>query len=350
LRGFLAGTESKEDNYFAYPEFWRLRIVIGLSSNYGIAMKTLRYYAVVLLVALTLSAASVPKFEWPDSDHYSRVIVNATQGIESRPRVWFAQDKLVTDLAITNVDQIGNAAAVKEYDAIRHTLESWGLAVGTYTSGTTVITQTRETHWPWQTVPSEWMSISTHYIGDWPTMPYRKILDLSDRETMNSFHEGLKRLWERTPAPVRFVDNAGIHSSAGKGQKWNDYCTNMLEIRRIGESMGSLQVFNIAMHVGMLSDDEMKNLISAVGGNGIAIEMPWSPAIRKDKTLTRNAEARYRQLLDAGEAIILIPLDVDAQPLAAWVRTWRKPTDHLYLAGSFFKPPDLNVFGSVQTR
>jgi hypothetical protein len=181
-------------------------------------------------------------------------------------------------------------------------------------------------------------------------MPYRKILDLSDRETMNSFHEGLKRLWERTPAPVRFVDNAGIHSSAGKGQKWNDYCTNMLEIRRIGESMGSLQVFNIAMHVGMLSDDEMKNLISAVGGNGIAIEMPWSPAIRKDKTLTRNAEARYRQLLDAGEAIILIPLDVDAQQLAAWVRTWRKPTDHLYLAGSFFKPPDLNVFGSVQTR
>jgi len=32
--------------------------------------------------------------------------------------------------------------------------------------------------------------------------------------------------------------------------------------------------------------------------------------------------------------------------IAAWVRTWCKPTDHLYLAGSFFKLPDLNVFGT----
>lgn len=314
-------------------------------------MIILYHEAVILLIALILScAASVPKFGWPDSDQYSRVIVNATQGIESRPRAWFAHDKLITDFAITNVDQIGNDAAVKEYEVTRRILKSWGLAVGTYISGTTVLPETRETRWPWQTVPSEWMPATARYVGNWPTMPYRKIMDVSDPETMRSFHKGLKRLWEQSPAPVRFVDNAAIHSSAGKGQPWNAYCANILEIRKIGESMGSLQVFNVALHVGMLSNEETQDLITAVGGNGIALEMPWSSAIRKDGSLSRNAEVRYRQLLDAGTGIILLPLDVDAEQLASWVRTWRKPTDHLYIGGSFFKPPDMKVFGPAQVR
>ncbi len=220
---------------------------------------------VVLLVALTLSrAASVPKYVWPDSDQYSRVIVNATQGIESRPRSWFTHDKLVTDFAITNVDQIGNDAAVKEYEVTRQILKSWGLAVGTYISGTTVLSQKRETRWPWQTVPSEWMPATARYVGNWPTMPDRKIMDVSDPETMRSFHKGLKQLWEQSPAPVRFVDNAAIHSSAGKGQAWKAYCANILEIRKIGESMGSLQIFNVALHVGLLSNEETQDLITAV--------------------------------------------------------------------------------------
>ena len=304
--------------------------------------------AVAAGVAYSSSGAS---YRWHDSSQYSRVIVNATQGIETRPPQWFAQDKLITDYAITNADAIGQAKAVQEYEATRQRLESYGLAVGTYISGTAVLPEARETHWPWATVPLEWMPATSRYSGTWPNMPYRKLIDVTDPGTRRAFHEGIKRLWEQSPAPVRFVDNAAVHRSAGVGQPWSSYCSNIEEIRKLGESMGSLQIFNIAVHVGEMSDEDTRLLIKAVGPGGILLEMPWHERIRNNPAATERAKNRYRQLLDSGMGIILAPPGAEPpQELINWVRTWRKPTDHLYFGGAFYKAPDMKLFGPNSSR
>jgi hypothetical protein len=40
----------------------------------------------------------------------------------------------------------------------------------------------------------------------------------------------------------------------------------------------------------------------------------------------------------------MIAVKTPEDQLATWVRTWRKPTDHLYLAGAFYKRPDMSVY------
>lgn len=304
----------------------------------------------LVVVGVAYSSSRI-SYGWHDSSQYSRVIVNATQGIETRPRAWFAQDKLVTDYAITNAEVAGWDLAVREYEATRHRLESYGLAVGTYISGTAVLPEAKETHWPWPAVPLEWMPTKSLYSGAWPGIPYRMLIDTSDPDTRRAFHEGMKRLWEQSPAPVRFVDNAAVHRSAGVGQPWSSYCANIEEIRKLGESEGSLQIFNIAVHVGEMSDEDTRLLIKAVGSGGILLEMPWHKKIRDDPAATKRAKNRYRQLLDSGMGIILAPPGAEPpQELVEWVSTWRKPTDHLYFGGAFYKAPDMKLFGSSDSR
>jgi hypothetical protein len=100
------------------------------------------------------------------------------------------------------------------------------------------------------------------------------------------------------------------------------------------------------MHVGMMSDQDTQELIDALGrDNGIALEMPWHPSIQRSPEATAKAVRRYRQLLDAGLVVIMIPTpDQPATLLSGWIRTWRKPTDHLYIGGIFWKPPDMAAY------
>ena len=110
--------------------------------------------------------------------------------------------------------------------------------------------------------------------------------------------------------------------------------------------MRSRVIFNISVHVGQLSDQDFRLLTDAIAQGGLALEMPWHPNVRRDPEATARAQMRYRQLLDTGMAIVLIPVDgTPAETLAAWVNSWRKPTDHLYISTPFFKapPPFLNV-------
>lgn len=113
----------------------------------------------------------------------------------------------------------------------------------------------------------------------------------------------------------------------------------------MGTAMGSRQVFNIGVHVGLMSDEETRQLMSAVADHGILLEMPWHSIIRRDAQQTERAVIRYRELLDSGMGVILMPIDGDPQELVKWVRTWRKPTDHLYISGVFYKAPDMGLFG-----
>jgi hypothetical protein len=94
-----------------------------------------------------------------------------------------------------------------------------------------------------------------------------------------------------------------------------------------------------------MSDEETRQLMAAVADHGIALEMPWHPNIRRSAVQTERAKVRYRQLLDSGMGIVMMPIDGDPQQLVDWVRTWRKPADRLYISGAFYKAPDLQFFG-----
>jgi len=282
---------------------------------------------------------------WRNSQTFCRVIVNATQGIESRPRGWFQRDWLITDFKITNVDSVGIEKAKEEYTATRAILESYGLAVGTYISGTNAMPRSHQSWWPPQTVAIEDMPDDARYQGTWPGNPARKIIDVTDKATRHAMQRAMQTIWKATPAPVRFVDNAAVHRSSGGAQDWSGYCANIREIRVMGSAMGSRQIFNIALNVAFMSDQETQLLIQAVGDHGIALEAPWRRELRRNAELTEKTRARYRQMLDAGMAVVMLPLDGDPLELAEWVHTWRKSTDRIYIEGPFQKPPDEALFG-----
>lgn len=299
---------------------------------------------ILLLVVSVARPAQHGAFQWPDSSHYWRILVNVNQYIESRPPSWFAQDKVVTDLDVINVSPTSREAA-EHYAKIRKLLESRHIAVGTYISGTTVEPEAMQTTYPLVAVPIEQMPANAKYVGSWPGHAERRIIDVTDPETRHAFQAGIAQLWQQSPAPIRFVDNAAIHPAVERKQPWSAYCENIEEIRKIAESQNSRVIFNIAMHVGLMSDDETRRLIDAVGpDNGIALEMPWHPSIQKSPEATAKAVDRYRQLLDSGLVVIMLPVNIDANVLADWIRTWRKPSDHLFISAIFWKPPDLSAY------
>jgi len=298
--------------------------------------------AVPLLTALASGQSS--SFQWPDSSKYWRVIVNANQFIESYVRndpSYFVNDKLVTDLAIRDVKTGDEEAARQTYDRVRKLLESKGMYVGTYVSGRTVrpAAQTRVGFPPYY-VAVESLPAKARYLGSWPKDPDRKIIDVDDADTRHALWQGIEQLWKIYPAPIRFVDNMTPHPAVEKGNSWTAACAYIGELRSVAESTGSRAVFNIPMHVGLLSEEEARQLIHAVGQNGIVLELPWHRTIRESRQLTEAAVRRYRQLLDSGMAVIMIPEpDQTVADLGAWVKTWRKPMDHLYVASPFFQTP-----------
>ena len=280
------------------------------------------------------------RFRWPDQEKNGLILVNTNQYIATYLRNhpdWFTEGELILDFSVARGS--GDVAAEGEYRAIRELLESKGLTVGTYTSGTTVRPAEELKSLPYETVPIEWMPTTFASIGAWPGQPRRKIIDVTDVPTRRALQNGIRRLWERYPAPMRFVDNAGAHSSVGGKQNWQATCANIYEIRRLGESLGCHLVFNVAVHVGSLSDDEAGQLIRAVGENGILVEVPWAPGVRASQALTAKAEARYRQLLDSGMTVIILFFEVPSDALLDWVATGRRPADHLYVGWPFWKKP-----------
>jgi hypothetical protein len=297
-------------------------------------------------IAAALPAGNVA-FEWPDSSHYWRVLMNVNQYIEyylKNHPPYFSHDKLVTDFAIVKIPVGGREQAAKQYKAIRKVLVGKGMQVGTYVSGTTVIPEAEQDHYPPANVSVEQMPPNARYIGSWSGHPTRKIISVADADTRHALQAGIKQLWESAPTSVRFADNMPPHPKVDSSQPWEASCKHIQELGKIAESLGSRAIFNIPMHVGEMSDQETRQLIDAVGHNGISLEMPWHANVRKSKEATERARKRYRQLLDSGMAIVLIPVNTPEDQLTAWVRTWRKPTDHLYIASSYFKQPDMSVY------
>ena len=278
-------------------------------------------------------------FEWPDAQKHATVLVNSNQDIATYVRNhpdWFHAGELALDLTVPNGDR-----AEQHREEITRQLHDKGMTAGTYTSGTTVEPLADVKLWPYDKVPTEWMPPDFKSVGAWPKEPSRKIIDVADAPTRHALQEGIQRLWRGSPAPIRFVDNAASHSSTGGTQPWSAYCANIREIRAIGESQGSRLVFNVSVHLGLLSDADAEALIGAVGrNNGILLEDPWGAGIRKSASLTKKQEARYRQLLSHGISIVMLPVNMPADALMDWVHKWQQPSDRLYLGWPFFKKPN----------
>ncbi|MGC1684420.1 MAG: hypothetical protein WA734_02260, partial [Candidatus Acidiferrales bacterium] len=305
-------------------------------------LKIAKLITLAMLLAISAWPGNSAGFQWPDANHYWRVLVNVNQYIENRPMEWFTQDKIITDLQILDVKPGARAAAIEQYHKLRHGLSSRGFYVGTYISGRTVGPASDQTVYPPGSVAIEQMPANARYVGSWPGQPDREIIDVRDPDTRHAFQTGIKELWEREPSSIRFVDNAAVQPAVVRGEPWKAYCDNMREIRMLAESQGSRAIFNIAMHVGLLTDEEARQLIEAIGpDNGVALEMPWHPSIQKSPEATAKAVSRYRQLLDSGLVVIMIPVDMQPSVLSDWIRKWKKPTDHLYISGIFWKAPDL---------
>jgi hypothetical protein len=257
---------------------------------------------------------------------------------------YFAHDKLITNFAIFDVPPGGQDQAARQYKKIRKELESKGLIVGTYISGTTVIPESEQDHYPPANVSIEQMPPDSKYVGSWPGHATRKIVDLTDTKTRLALEAGIKQQWQRFPGPVVFVDNMPAPPGSANGQPWEATCKHIEELGKIAKTQGARLLFNMPMHVGELSERQTQQLIHAVGQNGISLEMPWHANIRKSKEATERAQKRYRELLDTGMAVVMTPVNTPEDQLTAWVRTWRKPTDHLYIASSYFKQPDMSVY------
>jgi hypothetical protein len=286
-------------------------------------------------------------FQWPESGLCRVVIPNGNQYLVDYAKKhpdWFSLGELVLCLVVTRQASDSVVELEKQYQSDRQFLESKDLIVGTYISGTTVVPEADESSWPNPAVPTEMLPKGVKLSGKWPGARARWFINVADPFTRHALQTVIESEWSKHPAALRFVDNAGAHRSAGATQPWDGYCQNIKALRQIAEGQGSHVVFNIATHPGMMSVAETEQLMDAIGQEGLLLEDPWTPAVRKSPVETEHAKNRYRQLLDSGMAIVVLVNNVPADALFGWVEGWRKPNDRLYLGISFFKKPELPNF------
>jgi hypothetical protein len=322
--------------------------------------KLLLLLALVLLPVLpqclvTTGTVSLPN--WPDASHYWGVMINATDAINwhiTNHPTSFTEDKLVTDMNVLGVDYTSPTAiptASATYNQARAVLTAHGISLGTYISGTNVEPQANQDRYPYSMVRKEDMPSTAKYIGTFGSQTWRQLIDPADSVTTTAFHNQIRAQWVlQTGIQWHFIDNAGsLQGGTGYGS-WTNQTNNMRAINTLAQSMGARAVFNISMVVGAITPSDLSLLISAIPGGGICLESPWPSSMSTNAIATANAKAQYRQLLDSNIAVIMIgastttPTQATSLALRTWVATWRKPTDHLYMAKTFFIAPDPAVY------
>lgn len=336
--------------------------MLETAANPGRIGRDMRTVRLISLIGLFLSSAASctlagwqrePRktqpspFQWPESGLCRVVLPNGDQYLvdylKKHPD-WFSPGELVLSLVVTRKVSDSIADLEKQYQSHREFIESKNLVIGTYISGTTIVPEADENSWPYPTVPTEMLPKGVKLSGKWPGAHARWFINVADPFTRHALQTAIESEWATYPAPLRFVDNAGVHRSAGATQPWDAYCQNIKALRHIAEGQGSHVVFNIATHPGMMSVAETDELMDAVGQEGILLEDPWTLYVRKSPVETERAKKRYRQLLDSGMAIVMLLNKVPADALFDWVGTWRKPKDRLYIGVPFFKKPEVPDF------
>jgi fibronectin type 3 domain-containing protein len=327
---------------------------LGTTYYYGIQAKdtggNVSTMSDVVTVTTPASPTQTPPFQWPASNVYDGVLVNTNQYIVTYladNSAWFAHVGLAAELAIDPSSGTSTTAEAEAlYNQVRSTIEQSSIGVGVYVSGTTVLPQAEENYWPYSSVPLEWMPADAVYSGTWPGNPNWKIIDVTNASTVQALQTGIKALWEEHPASIYMVDNAAANSVVGGTQPWQAQCDNIMGIRTMAEALEAVTIFNVATAPGVMSDSDTDELIQAIGRhNAIMLEDPWDPYVKASPDLTEAAVNTYRQMLDSGIAVIMLPVNVDGEVLAQWINTWRKPADNLYIGWAFFTSPNPAIYG-----
>jgi hypothetical protein len=292
---------------------------------------------------------------WPDADRYWGAMVNVngyvTNYIKAHPS-FFADVKMATDLTIAHVNfsNSSSASAAKSlYEEAHIAMTGLGIITGNYISGSNVIAIENQRQYPYQAVQRGQMPPTAKYCGTWPGQSWRSFICVTDAATRKVFHDQIRMQWESIPAPLHLVDNAASYEGGPLGvQPWADQCANMKEINAVAQSLGQKVVFNVAWVPHQISAMDMATLVDALKGAGISSEQPFETYVSSNSTLARRAIREYRQLLDAGIAVVMIavarPGQATAEQLASWVSTWRRAGDSLYLSQAFWKKPDPKAY------
>jgi hypothetical protein len=310
---------------------------------------------VMLLFISRTSHAAVTLPNWPNAVVYWGALVNAnvaiTTYLQENPS-WFTNVKLATDVESTGVndsDPIAAHAAQSSFNAAQQALTANGILGGDYISGSLVEPLADVQQYPFGRVAQQYMPSIAKYCGVWSSSePYAQFVCFSDAPTMAAFHAIILRDWQQTHTRIHFVDNAGSLEGGYGDQSWAGQVQNMQVINQMAQSIGTRAIFNISMIPGEVSAADMNLLVNALRGAGLALEEPWPAEVSSSPSLTAVAVQQYRQLLDAGIAVVMIQIDssgeATSQQLKSWVRTWRKPGDRLYLSQCFFEQPDPSIY------
>jgi len=303
------------------------------------------FFGSVAALCVAASAHAIA-FQWPDSSTHPRVILAADQDVEeylqNHPD-WFASDFLVAGLYVKDVAYGQSDAAMEQMSALYSELRQKHILSGSYISGTTALHELTLTKYPANAASIEDMSLKVHYLGPWIREPDQQVVDLKDGLSRHELQFDIRELWLHIPVVMRFVDNAAVHPRVARMQPWNVYCDNISALRGGAEAGNGNAVFNIFVRPWEMSNDDMKQLINAVagnGGNGVSFPLPWSKSIKDDKNALGWAIYRYRQLLDHHISVILVPSDDAPQnDLYNWMYSWRRPGDRLYIAWPYWEAP-----------
>jgi hypothetical protein len=302
--------------------------------------KPVRRLTFALCSALTLfnaHSASAAYFNWLDARAHPRVMLYENQPLGDHLRdhpEWFSQDFLVAGFNLSDVPYGTTDIAAQNYAFVQNQLQRSGLTIGTYVSGTTAIHETSLSHFPANVVSIEDMSVKTKYLGSWMREPDQAVIDLSDKPSRDELHRRIRLLWLHVMTAIRFVDNAAVHPRVAQLQSWEIYCQNIKELRILAATLRQITIFNVFVRPWEMTDKDIKILIDAIGpGNAISLPLPWSLAIKDDKNAQGWAIYRYRQLLDKGIVVVMIPSgDAPTGKLIKWVSTWRKSSDLIYFS------------------
>lgn len=267
----------------------------------------------------------------------TRLYINPNERIDAAqcsPGDWALDLGVYTGL---NAPPATIAACRTLYDADLAALRARGVIVGLGLSGTNVSSTASK-------VPSEfvtWESWGSDYhadLGLWPGEPWRTILDIRDPPTARRM---VQLLGERFAGwPVAFIDNGPDLNYWINGDA---KCRFIRMLADEGTRRGCRLWMNVYVCIGTITRDDptgknLRTFIDSVKGHALVTEVPWHKNMKAGAADTARAIVEYRAILDAGIPILMIETVEPVDVLAAWVKTWRKPTDPLWIAWQFNQP------------
>jgi hypothetical protein len=120
------------------------------------------------------------------------------------------------------------------------------------------------------------------------------------------------------------------------------WATTMSVLKRMVDGLhnrGVRVIANTAWHIGTTSQANV-DLLLGTGVDGISLEEGFPASVRQNSAAIQTAVGQYRQLLDAGQAVIFIPdpnnYAADSTVLAAWGMMFRQPGDRLFIDEPFY--------------